>query len=152
MKKKLADLWRETTGATVTFEGKTVHAVVFKEVRNAGRLLIRFVEAIAYPIQALRMDIDPGEFLIDGETASKMILRLDTAPTTVAVNYRASPQAGKLTIYNAWIDDNGQIDRWAMHAGMLVEENGNKMTLRCSDGRGEPTFDDMVVEIEFLDD
>ncbi len=38
-----------------------------------------------------------------------------------------------------------------MHAGMLVAETGNKMILRCSDGRGEPTFDDLIVEIEFLD-
>ena len=39
-----------------------------------------------------------------------------------------------------------------MHAGMLVEETENKMILHCSDGRGEPTFDDLVVEIDFLDE
>jgi hypothetical protein len=152
MKKTLADLWRETTGHTVTFEGVTVHAIIFREVRESGRLVVRFLDSRPKPIQALRIDIDPGQLLVQGEAASKMILRLDTSPTSVEVHYRAAGQGSRIALYNAWIDENGQIDRWTMHAGMLVEETGNKMLLRCSDGRGEPTFDDLVVEIEFLDD
>jgi hypothetical protein len=81
-----------------------------------------------------------------------MILRLDTAPDTIEVRYNPSRQGSRITIYNGWINESGGTDAWLMHAGMLVEETGNKMTLRCSDGRGEPTFDDLVVEIEFLED
>jgi hypothetical protein len=122
-----------------------------------GRFVVRFIKAVSKPVQALRINIDKGNLIIrelaDTEPGSpKMILRLDTSPDVVEVHFRPHRKGGRLTFYNAWIDEYGQVDAWVMHAGMLVEEAGNKMTLRCSDGRGEPTFDDLIVEIEFLDD
>jgi hypothetical protein len=101
MKKTLAELWRETTGHTVTYEGEMVHAVIFREVRTSGRFVVRFVHATPNPIQVLRIDIDPGELLIEGETASKMMLRLDTSPAIVDVHYRAYPQGSRIAIYSA---------------------------------------------------
>jgi hypothetical protein len=100
----------------------------------------------------LGIDIDPGTLIIAGEKASKMILRLDTAPDIVEVVYVPSRKGSMISIFNEWINEDGGTDAWLMHAGMLVEETGNKMVLRCSDGRGEPTFDDLVVEIEFPED
>ena len=34
---------------------------------------------------------------------------------------------------------------------MLVEKDGDVVTLRCSDGRGDVTFDDLVVVLRFGD-
>ncbi|MEW6533779.1 MAG: hypothetical protein AB1473_23315 [Thermodesulfobacteriota bacterium] len=152
MKKTLAELWNETAEATVQYEGQTVHGVVFKEVRKPGKFIVRFLRAVPSPVQALRINIRPGDLVIEDTISPKMILRLDTSPDLVEVHYRPSPRGSKITFYNSWIDENDAIDRWRRHFGMLVEETGNKMVLRCSDGRGEPTFDDLIVEIEFLDD
>jgi hypothetical protein len=152
MKKMLGQLFMEAKGPTVEYEGLIVHGAVFKQVKKSGRFIVRFIKAISNPIQALRIDLDPGELVVGGEKAPKMILRLDTSPDEVEVQYRPSRGGGRITLYNAWIDEKGYTDAWRMHAGMLVEETDNKMILRCSDGRGEPTFDDLVVEIEFLDD
>lgn len=129
-----------------------MHGVVFKKVKTPGRFIVRFVKAVSRPIQALLIDIDPGKLRIFDTESHKMILRLDTAPDTVEVQYNPSRQGSRIAIYNGWIDEKGGTDAWLMHAGMLVEETGNKMMLRCSDGRGEPTFDDLIVEIEFLED
>lgn len=152
MKKTLAELWEETGGPTVQYEGQTVHGVVFKQVKRPGRLTVRFLSSVEKPVQALRIDIDAGQLCVDETESEKMILRLDTCPQVSVVHYMPSSLGSRLTFYNAWINEDGGVDAWMMHSGMLVEEAGNKMILRCSDGRGEPNFQDLVVEIEFLDD
>jgi hypothetical protein len=152
MKKTLAQLFRASRGKPVLYEGQMVYAAVFRNVEKQGRFIVRFLKAIPNPIQALGIDIDPGTLIIAGEKASKMILRLDTAPDIVEVVYVPSRKGSMISIFNEWINEDGGTDAWLMHAGMLVEETGNKMVLRCSDGRGEPTFDDLVVEIEFPED
>lgn len=152
MKKILARMFRESKGKPVAYNGRLVHAAVFRNVTKPGRFIVRFRSAIRNPVQALNLDIEPGTFLIEGGVSSKMILRLDTSPDVVEVHYRPSDWESRIAIYNAWIDESGRVDAWMMHAGMLVEETENKMILRCSDGRGEPTFDDLIVEIDFLDE
>ncbi len=152
MKELLQDLFDESDGKPVFYDGRLVHAIVYRMVTKPGRFIVRFRSAVRHPIQALNLDIEPGTFLIEGGVASKTILRLDTCPDVVEVRYRPFDWESRITIYNAWIDESGRVDAWVMHAGMLVEETENKMILHCSDGRGEPAFDDLVVEIDFLDD
>lgn len=36
---------------------------------------------------------------------------------------------------------------WLGNAGMIVEHDGDTWRLRCSEGSGEPSFDDLLVEI-----
>ena len=152
MKKTLAQLFGESKGPTVQYEGKTVHGVVFRHVDTPGRFAARFIRAVPLPVQALCIDIEPGKLIVEDSEAPNMILRLDTSPGVVNVFYRPSTKGSRMSIYNAWINEDGGIDSWLVNAGMLVEETGNKMLLRCSGGRGEPTFDDLIVEIEFLGD
>ncbi len=152
MKTTLAQLFKKSRGKPVVYEDKLAHAAVFRNVVKPGRFVVRFVKAISRPIQALLIDIDPGKLHILDTESHRMILRLDTAPDKLEVRYAPSRHGSRITIYNGWINERGGTDAWLMHAGMLVEETGNKMILRCSDGRGEPTFDDLVVEIEFLED
>jgi hypothetical protein len=152
MNKTLAELFMEAAGPTVEYKGLTVHGAVFRHVNKPGRFIVRFMKAISTPVQALRINLSSGKLVIEGTESDKMILRLDTSPDTVEIRYKPPRQGGRITIYNAWINEEGGVDAWLTHAGMIVDETGNKMILRCSDGRGEPTFDDLIVEIEFLED
>lgn len=152
MKKTLADLFMASRGKPVVYEGRLVHAAVFRHVVKQGRFIVRFVKAVPKPVQALGLHIDPGKLFIEDDESPKMILRLDTAPDVVEVRYRAGRNGSRISIFNEWINEQGGIDAWLVHAGMIVEETGNRISLRCSDGRGEPTFDDLIVEIEFFDE
>ena len=152
MKKTLAELFGEADGPTVRYEGKTVRSAVFRYVNESGQFIVRFIRAVPLPLQALRLHIDPGKLLIEDTESAQMLLRLDTSPQVVNVRYLPERNGSRIGIYNAWINEDGGVDAWLVNAGMLVEETGNKLLLRCSDGRGEPTFDDLIVEIEFLDD
>jgi len=151
-KKILEELFRETHGKPVTYEGRLVHTIAYRHAPAPGRFIVRFIKAVADPIQALAIHIDPGTLLIADTESPKMILRRDTSPDVVEVRYRPSNEESRLLFFNEWINENGGVDAWLTHAGMLVEEAGNKMTLRCSHGWYEASFDDLVVEIEFLDD
>jgi hypothetical protein len=151
MKRTLAQLFGEAKGPTVEYEGRTVHGVVFRHVNRAGTFVIRFIKAVPVPLQALRIRIDSGKLFVENSESAQILLRLDTAPGVVNVRYQPSPMGGRISFYNAWINEDGGVDAWLVNAGMLVEETANKMILRCSDGRGEPAFDDLIVEIEFLD-
>lgn len=152
MKRTLAELFMEATGPTVQYKGLTVHGVVLRHVRKPGRYLVRFIKAIPEPLQGLGIAIDEGKLTVEDTTAKRIALWYDYSPEMVTVHYCPSDNGGRLSIYNIWQDENGNVDAWLMHAGMLVEETGNKMILHCSDGLGEPTFDDLIVEIEFVDD
>jgi hypothetical protein len=151
MKTTLAQLFKKSLGKPVVYDHKLVHAAVFRNVVKPGRFIVRFIKAVEKPLQALLIDIDRGKLRIFDTESHKMILRMDTAPDTIEVGYNPARQGSRIALYNGWINERGGTDAWLMHAGMLVEDTGNKMTLRCSDGRGEPTFDDLIVEIEFLD-
>ncbi len=152
MKKTLAELFMAAAGPTVEYEGRVVHAAVFRQVTQPGFYIVRFIKAVRKPLQVLGMAIDEGELTIEGTTAKKIALWYDFSPDVVKVHYRPSPGGDRLSIYNMWEDEQGTVHAWLVHAGMIVEEAGNKMILRCSDGLGDPTFDDLIVEIEFRDD
>lgn len=52
-----------------------------------------------------------------------------------------------LRIWNAW-RDNDLTQAWLGNAGMrVIPGEGGSLTLRCSDGEGEPDFDDLVAEV-----
>lgn len=150
--KILCDLFMQSRKPTVQYKGLTVHAAYFKHVKKPGAFIVRFLHEINFPIQALGIDIDDGIMVIEGFEVSKTILRRDTCPEVVIVHYDPPPWGTRLCLYNQWIDKNGNSDAWIGNAGMLVEEFGNKVFFHCSDGKGEPTFDDLIVEIEFIDD
>lgn len=50
-------------------------------------------------------------------------------------------------ISNQWRRPDGVEDEWTNNAGMVVEESDRCVLLRCSDGIGAPTFDDLVAEV-----
>lgn len=57
--------------------------------------------------------------------------------------------SGELTAYNAWIGSHDSLHSWVGNSGLLVDDDGEAVTLRCSDGDGDPSFDDLVVVLTF---
>ncbi len=152
MKKTLNQLFWETRGPSVEYEGRTVHRIVVRNVKRPGRFLVRFLEAAQEPIQALSIDIERGNLIVQGVESRKVLLRFDTGPGVVLLRYQPSRNGSDISFYNSWIDEDGLTLAWENHSGMLLEETGSKMILHCSDGWEAPTFDNLVVEIEFLKD
>ena len=68
-----------------------------------------------------------------------------TAPETVTLEV-VGRKARAIEVWNSWSFD-GVDSSWVGNAGMLIGSDGATHTLRCSDGMGDPSFDDLVVTI-----
>lgn len=115
---------------------------------DATELGIRFVSSTDLPPQGLRLKVRGGTLEIGAATVDDVILWRDLAPKTVRIRVKWKARgARRLRIWNAWrINDVTQA--WIGNAGMrVVEEETGLLTLRCSDGEGDPDFEDLVAEV-----
>jgi hypothetical protein len=96
----------------------------------------------------LNLDVDGGSLSVNGEELTRVALRTDTTPSNVEAVVQASGDA-ELTLYNGWVGSHDELHAWIGNSGMVVEEDGDRATIRASDGHGEPTFDDLVATVRF---
>ena len=115
---------------------------------GSGEMTIRFVAFRACPPQGLRLKIRGGSLDIDGRTADEVVLWTDTAPTEVRVAINWKPHGARsLRIWNVWRMEE-VTQAWLGNAGMRVSTTDNgTLLLRCSDGEGEPDFEDLIANV-----
>lgn len=118
---------------------------------DASEVTIRFLSATSQPPQGFRLKARGGSFDVDSTAApatDDLVLWQDTAPDEVRIRITWKPKGARsLRIWNAWrVNDVTQA--WLGNAGMRVsEEEGGVFEFRCSDGEGDPDFDDLVAEV-----
>ncbi|WCM22945.1 hypothetical protein NDK50_33760 [Paraburkholderia bryophila] len=115
----------------------------------AGQQLLRISRSVGrqIPIQGLRLKMSPGKFVVNDQLLSDIVLWADTCPEDVTLSMSSGADA-VLKIWNVW-SIGGTMHAWLGNAGMLVEQHGCELTLRCSDGVDSICFSDLVVSIRF---
>ncbi len=115
---------------------------------DASHLVVRFVSARPDPPQGVRLKIRGGDLEVEGTRGRDLVFWEDSAPEEVRVSIVWKPRAARsLRIWNIWRGGCEVIQAWLGNAGMRVDDDGRRLLLRCSDGRGEPNFGDLVVEV-----
>ncbi|HEX6087583.1 MAG TPA: hypothetical protein VF266_23830 [Thermoanaerobaculia bacterium] len=147
MNKNLSERLAEAGGAPVQLGERQVRALYELPCSEALSLGITFLESSAARPQALPMKIDGGTLEVNGASLKDVELWTDTAPPRFDVLVRAAKQRAVLKIWNQWRDERGTTQAWIGNAGIVVEERDREVILRCSDGVGAPTFDDLVVQL-----
>ena len=115
---------------------------------DANELTIRFRSATPEPPQGLRLKVRGGTFEIESADTDDIVLWQDTAPAEVDVRIRWKTRGVRsLRVWNAWrVNDLTQA--WLGNSGMRVTASqGRVFEFRCSDGEGDPNFDDLVAEV-----
>lgn len=115
---------------------------------DASELTIRFLSAKPQPPQGLRVKVRGGTFDVESTVADDLILWQDTAPSEVRIRIAwKSKESRSLRVWNAWrVNDVTQA--WLGNAGMRVTASeGGLIEFRCSDGEGDPNFDDLVAQV-----
>lgn len=146
---ELADLFAEQQTTMIDWGGGPVHGL-YELPTEITDLSVRFVRAVPSPPQGLKLKVRGGTLTINATSSTDMVLWEDTAPGEVRVRVAWKPRAKRsLRLWNAWrVNDVTQA--WLRSAGMRVEQGpDDSLTFRCSDGVGEPTFDDLVAEVSF---
>ena len=114
---------------------------------EATRLIVEFDSVASAFRQGLRVKVRGGELEIDGVSASDFALWQDTAPSRVKIDIRWG-RGKRLASGVELVEHNGVMHAWLGNSGMRVEEVApGRYLLRCSDGEGEPTFDDLVAGV-----
>ncbi len=121
---------------------------LFELPNDASELTIRFVSVRSRLPQGLRLRARGGAMTVGSTTTDDLVLWTDTAPDTVQVKVAWKSRGGRsLRVWNAW-RVKGVTQAWLGNAGMRVSVGeGRVFQLRCSDGEGDPDFQDLVAEV-----
>ena len=147
---KLGERFQQSQGAPVELDGQLVHMLYeLPPVEAPASLRIALRHAAARP-QALNLSARHGTVLVNGQALTEVVLWTDTAPPEVVAELRPAGGRQPMTVrvWNGWRDSRDVVQAWIGDAGMLINPHGDgRVTLRCSDGYDQPSFDDLVVEL-----
>jgi len=147
--KTLNERLAESKGAPFEYEGVTVHGIYRREVHPGDVLQVRFVRRKPTIREGLQLKIERGKLLVNGESLKSGVLWMDTAPEVVEIVCQPPRSGATLSLWNAWERD-GIMHAWLGNAGMLVEQRDDTVVLKCSDGVGDPDFQDLVVQLRLV--
>ncbi|MFL1500827.1 hypothetical protein ACI77J_02540 [Pseudomonas sp. O64] len=149
MEEALSSIFMRTKGKPITFNGKTVVAIMEIEITKPRTVFsIRRLSATNGRVQGLALKAVSGQIVVDGSRDGypEIILWSDTSPDAVEIEV-FSKVGSTLKIWNVWKSTFG-MNAWVGNAGIHVCESDGKMTLACSDGVGDVDFSDYVVVLE----
>lgn len=143
--KTIADLLEGAGSDTVTVRGRIVRAVVRVPVQ-AGSTIQVIRRGVGAPRpQGLKLSLNDGELECNGILSPAMTIWSHTAPEETSVVVRGE-RAATMDVWNCWL--LGEVDSaWIGNAGIVAQATDRGHLLRCSDGVGEPSFSDLVVEL-----
>lgn len=149
MSTSLAAAFRNGNGRKTKWQGEIVHSFLHIGVKEGDTIEVERLEASPTRAQALKVAVDKGSLRTNGVVLSPIAIWTHTSPKQATLHV-VGRKARSIDIWNSWSFE-GVDSSWLGSAGMIVESTNNVHTLRCSDGLGEPSFDDMVVRVTVRD-
>lgn len=146
----LSELFAEQQTNVIDWDGTEIYGLFeFAEIPSSVRLT--FASAADTPVQGVHMRMRGGILEANGREGEDIVLWRDTAPASVSVKVRHGGRGkASLKLWNVWRGGRDVTQAWLGNAALQVEGDpaGNSFRLRCSDGQGEPNFDDLIVDVE----
>ncbi len=144
----LAQAFAKGNGRRAKWQGSTINSLIRLDVSTGDRIAVTRVRSSRLRAQALKVGVDRGDLRANGVAVPVVSIWSHTAPERVELEV-VGRRAKSIEVWNAWSFE-GVDSAWIGNAGMITEQEGAARILRCSDGLGEPTFDDLVVRLEVL--
>jgi hypothetical protein len=144
--RRFADAQRQT----VMWEGLPVYALYELPIL-AETFSVEFVSAKSHPVQGVRLKVRGGMLRVNEMLADDVLLWRDSAPDLVSIRVqRRGRGTPTLRVWNIWRGGLDVVQAWLGNSGMRVEigAENSLIQLRCSDGVGQVTFDDLVVRLK----
>jgi hypothetical protein len=142
----------EAHGGPIEFDGRLVHMSHLMTPLPAGVLKL-WMRPARHLEQGVGISAEGGWLIVNGEKSRRFTLWTSTAPEPVEIAIQ--PLRGRehlsVRVWNIWKDDRwGSTMAWVSNAGLLVESQGDTaVTLHASAGPGDPTFDDLIIDLVF---
>lgn len=145
MTKALNERFAERNGEPIDLQGHTVHMSYKREIRAGDCIVVEFLSWTEKRIQGLNLRMRHGVLRANEVESSGISIWLDSAPPIIEV--LCVQGEGELMVSNQWRHEDGVEDEWTNNAGVVIEERDDSAVLRFSDGVGEPSFSDLIVEL-----
>ncbi|WP_337169514.1 hypothetical protein [Gemmatimonas aurantiaca] len=144
-----ADQFQSTNGAPIRYDGRELHAKLAFQVKNGDTIELRFLRSAERPVQGIGITCEKCEIRVASTTAKRIGLWADTAPRTVTLEVVKARTDAHVIFFNQWRDEKyGSTMYRVNNAAMeLVPQPDASILVRCSDGWGEPDFNDLVFQI-----
>jgi hypothetical protein len=149
MKESLSERFARDRGAPQQVDGQTVQNIYRHRISSGQQVHIRRIQSVASPVQGLRLKVDQGSLLVNGQKLKDVVLWADSAPAEVHAICESRSASVELRAWNCWRDSAGTMQAWIGDAGMVIEEIGNRARLKCSAGSHPFSPADLEIEIEF---
>lgn len=133
-------------GRKIKWQGTTVHSLLQLQVKEGDMVTVTRISSSKTRAQAIKIAVDKGDLRANGVLVPTAAIWTHTSPEHAHLEV-VGRRARAIDVWNSWSSD-GVDSAWLGNAGMVVESQGQVHTLRCSDGLGEVTFDDLVVALE----
>lgn len=146
----LAEQFAESKGAAIHVDGRKVFNMYRRPVSAGQTVTVRARPAMHSPVQGLRIKLAEGVIAIKDQRLKEVVVWLDTAPLDFEFSCRPTKQSTELRVWNCWRDPNGVMQAWIGNAGMIAEETGPDVLLRCSTGVADFEPGQLSVELKFL--
>jgi len=144
----LAEQFAVSGSDIVTWQGRTVRAVLRMQVDGGDLLRVSRLTVNRERPQALKLAIDGGELEVSGTRAESIALWSTTAPRDVTIDIHADAPT-TVDIWNGW--SYGGVDQaWVGNAGLVAQPVDGGYTVQCSDGVGAVDFTDLVVRVDHV--
>lgn len=153
MRSSFAETWIATRGEPIEFNGRTVVQSFTRQLVGGSRVMLNILNHKAEPLQAVRLTVNGGALAIEGLATGPLkdvSMWTDTAPASTTFIYSGAPTTFR--VWNAWRGPppHNTMHAWLNDAGVVIqEESPHRVVLGCSDGVGEPDFEDLVIELLF---
>lgn len=147
MTETLSEMFQESNGQPILVAGKLVRTIYERSVSPGAFFSIKRLAHSHKVVQGLRIKCNSGKLEVNGQSIVDVILWADTSPAEVTIKVVGKSET-TVKFWNVWRFAE-IMQAWVGNAGICIEENGSTVRLECSDGIGEPDFDDLVVEVDF---
>ena len=137
--------FRSGNGRRIKHDDQIVHSYLQLGVKEGDHLQVTRLSSSPLRAQALKIAVDKGNLRANGVLMSEAAIWSHTAPEVATLEV-VGRRARSIDIWNSWSFDSVD-SSWLGNAGILVDGDGPTYRLRCSDGLGDASFDDLVVDL-----
>ena len=143
------DQFESTNGAPIQYDGRELHAKLVLAAANGDTIALRFLRSADRPVQGIGITCEHCEIRVAGTMAKSIGLWTDTAPKAVTLEVVKAKTGARVIFFNQWRDekDGSTMYRLNNAAMELVPQPDGSILARCSDGFGEPDFNDLVFQL-----
>lgn len=146
----LSEMFAEQQSNVIDWNGTPVYGLVeFAELPS--RLRLSFVSGKQIPAQGVQLRMRGGTLVANDQESADIVLWQDTAPQNVSIEVRRGGRGKpELKLWNVWRGGLDVTQAWLGNAAIQIEGEpaSGSFQIHCSDGQGEPSFNDLILEVE----